>query len=91
MPEVEAMEPNELAEWMKNGRKMLAKENAEGGDLKNMPCPFCSKPRSTRSDYIRCQPCGLNWLPGDPMDKHPRSKPHGKACLCESCRENRTA
>jgi len=25
-------------------------------------CPFCQKPRVTRSDYIRCNPCGVNWL-----------------------------
>ena len=26
------------------------------------PCPFCQKPRVTRSNYIRCNPCGVNWL-----------------------------
>ena len=26
------------------------------------PCPFCKKPRVERSDYIRCLPCGINWL-----------------------------
>jgi hypothetical protein len=26
------------------------------------PCPFCQKPRVQRSDYIRCNPCGVNWL-----------------------------
>lgn len=26
------------------------------------PCPFCKKPRVSRSDYIRCNPCGVNWL-----------------------------
>lgn len=26
------------------------------------PCPFCGKPRVSRSSYIRCQPCGKNWL-----------------------------
>jgi hypothetical protein len=26
------------------------------------PCPFCHKPRVTRSDYIRCNPCGVNCL-----------------------------
>ena len=25
------------------------------------PCPFCQKPRVSRSDYIRCNPCGVNW------------------------------
>lgn len=26
------------------------------------PCPFCKKPRVARSSYIRCNPCGINWL-----------------------------
>jgi ribosomal protein L37AE/L43A len=26
------------------------------------PCPFCKRPRVSRSDYIRCNPCGVNWL-----------------------------
>lgn len=26
------------------------------------PCPFCQRPRVRRSDYIRCNPCGVNWL-----------------------------
>ena len=26
------------------------------------PCPFCGKPRVARSDYLRCNPCGINWL-----------------------------
>ena len=26
------------------------------------PCPFCRRPRVSRSDYIRCNPCGVNWL-----------------------------
>ncbi len=26
------------------------------------PCPFCRKPRVARSDYLRCNPCGINWL-----------------------------
>ena len=25
-------------------------------------CPFCKKPRVSRSDYIRCNLCGINWL-----------------------------
>lgn len=25
-------------------------------------CPFCGKPRVARSDYLRCNPCGVNWL-----------------------------
>ena len=26
------------------------------------PCPWCGKPRVQRSTYIRCNPCGTNWL-----------------------------
>jgi len=26
------------------------------------PCPFCKRPRVARSDYIRCNGCGVNWL-----------------------------
>jgi ribosomal protein L37AE/L43A len=26
------------------------------------PCPFCGTPRVARSDYIRCNQCGVNWL-----------------------------
>lgn len=25
-------------------------------------CPFCGIPRVLRSDYIRCNKCGVNWL-----------------------------
>ena len=25
------------------------------------PCPFCHKPRVLRGDYVRCNPCGINW------------------------------
>lgn len=25
-------------------------------------CPFCQRPRVSRSDYIRCNHCGVNWL-----------------------------
>jgi hypothetical protein len=26
------------------------------------PCPFCGRAMVLRSDYIRCLPCGVNWL-----------------------------
>jgi hypothetical protein len=36
------------------------------------PCPMCERPRVTRSDYIRCNPCGLNWTNGEQaIDRHP--------------------
>lgn len=37
------------------------------------PCPFCQKPRVKRSDYIRCNPCGTNWLQGENIFKDPRA------------------
>lgn len=36
------------------------------------PCPFCGTPRCERSNYIRCQKCGINWSLGDEMDRDPR-------------------
>ncbi len=35
------------------------------------PCPFCQKPRVQRSDYVRCNPCGTNWLEGEDLSKNP--------------------
>lgn len=35
------------------------------------PCPFCKRPRVTRSSYIRCMRCGLNWSEGQAIDRHP--------------------
>lgn len=26
------------------------------------PCPFCQTPRVERTNYLRCNPCGINWL-----------------------------
>lgn len=26
------------------------------------PCPFCGRQRVNRPSYIRCNPCGVNWL-----------------------------
>ena len=58
-------------EQMVETKKLIEKENREGGDLKHLPCPFCHKPRSQRSDYVRCQPCGINWLQGEDLSRHP--------------------
>lgn len=35
------------------------------------PCPMCKRPRVKRSDYIRCNPCGVNWLDGYDLGKKP--------------------
>ena len=41
------------------------------------PCPFCRRPRVSRSDYTRCNPCGINWLDSEMglpnyLDRDPR-------------------
>jgi ribosomal protein L37AE/L43A len=40
------------------------------------PCPLCQRPRVRRSDYIRCNPCGTNWLDGEDLSKDPRIERH---------------
>jgi hypothetical protein len=49
--------------------KMMTAEEAEAERQKRLAevgtgpeCPFCQKPRVLRSDYLRCNPCGVNWL-----------------------------
>ncbi len=66
---------NELAERMLSTMDLIAKENESGGPLTDLPCPFCGKPRSLRSDYIRCQPCGTNWTLGTDLTRNPNAKP----------------
>jgi len=39
---------------------MRAQARNEQGTEPN--CPFCQKPRVSRSDYIRCNQCAVNWL-----------------------------
>ena len=57
-----------------NDLEKFAKERAaamrEVGTL--APCPKCSTPRVQRSDYIRCNTCGLNWLDGEDLNSDPR-------------------
>lgn len=38
------------------------------------PCPLCGRPRVTRSCYVRCNPCGLNWEDGTDLSVHPRTR-----------------
>ena len=41
-------------------------------EVGTMPdCPFCQRPRVQRSDYVRCNKCGINWLNGEDMSKNP--------------------
>ena len=58
-------------DWASTIKAQLRQEIASGGDLVNLPCPFCKLPRCTRSSYIRCQHCGINWSPGEDMSKDP--------------------
>jgi ribosomal protein L37AE/L43A len=37
-------------------------------------CPFCQRPRVRRSDYTRCDRCGVNWLDGEDLSKDPRNE-----------------
>jgi hypothetical protein len=57
---------------------MLTYEEQEAARLERLnevgtelPCPLCKRPRVTRTDYIRCNPCGLNWSEGQALDRHP--------------------
>ena len=60
------------AEWARAIGGDLKREMRVGGDIANLPCPFCELPRSQRSDYVRCQKCGVNWLPGEDLSRDPR-------------------
>ena len=56
----------ELEKWM----SMTHEERLnEPGTMP--PCPFCQRMRVQRSDYVRCNPCGLNWLKGEDLSKNP--------------------
>ena len=48
---------NDLSKGLLEFRRMLATE--EGTEP---PCPFCQVPRVRRTDYVRCNDCGVNWL-----------------------------
>ena len=50
----------------------LKKEAKDGGELTDLPCPMCGRPRSRRSDYTRCTPCGVNWLDGEDLSANPK-------------------
>jgi len=53
-----------------------AERLAEKGTMP--PCPLCGRPRVERSDYIRCNPCGVNWLNGENLDKNPKIERYDK-------------
>jgi ribosomal protein L37AE/L43A len=50
-----------------DGMLTLEEQEATNNERRNEvgtepPCPFCKRPRVARSNYIRCNPCGTNWL-----------------------------
>jgi len=51
---------------------MRSKINSEVGTLPG--CPYCETLRVSRSVYIRCNPCGKNWMHGSDIFKHPHTK-----------------
>lgn len=52
-------------------KRFLLDEIQRGGELKELPCPFCGLPRCQRSSYIRCSRCGKNWDLGTEYHRHP--------------------
>lgn len=45
------------------------------GELGTEPaCPFCRRPRVKRSDYTRCNPCGVNWLEEEDLSRNPKAE-----------------
>ena len=48
---------NELTKGFRDYRQFLAEEAGS-----EPACPFCQTPRVRRSDYVRCNDCGVNWL-----------------------------
>jgi len=68
----------------------LKREAKEGGELKHLPCPMCGLPRSRRSDYIRCTPCGTNWLNGENLSANPKIERYQRS-TAEANRQLRSA
>jgi predicted RNA-binding Zn-ribbon protein involved in translation (DUF1610 family) len=52
-------------------KDQIKREIEAGGDMTELPCPFCGLSRCTRSSYIRCSKCGFNWDFGTEYDRHP--------------------
>jgi ribosomal protein L37AE/L43A len=59
----------DVVQWMSMSRE---ERKNEPGTMP--PCPFCGRPRVQReTGYIRCTPCGTNWLDGEDWDTDPRN------------------
>lgn len=65
----------ESNQWFKMTPQERVQEQGDEPD-----CPFCGAPRVTRSSYIRCNPCGVNW--GEETDIF--RNPHMKAIASET-------
>jgi hypothetical protein len=78
MPTLSAsdLSPSSFAEWASTIHTQLQHESKHGGELTGLPCPFCHLPRCQRSDYIRCQHCGVNWLAGEDLNHNPSIERH---------------
>ena len=70
-------------------------QEASNADRRNevgtlAPCPFCRRPRVERSNYIRCNPCGVNWLQEE-MDLPNYLNRNPAAARSEAARMSRVA
>ena len=63
-----------MPEWATMTREEQDKERQErlNESGSEPPCPFCGVPRVRRSDYIRCNQEGINWIDGEDLTKDPR-------------------
>lgn len=59
----------ETTEWFKLTPEQRVSEHGDEPE-----CPFCHNPRVTRSSYVRCNPCGMNWMDGSDIFQHPHMK-----------------
>lgn len=64
--------------WAETIKEKLMSEATKGGELAELPCPLCGRPRSQRSDYIRCTPCGINWSTDEDLTKDPKIERYRK-------------
>jgi hypothetical protein len=51
-----------MAEQTMYEHQEAMREEARAEPGTEPPCPWCGRPRVLRSNYVRCLPCGVNWL-----------------------------
>lgn len=54
------------------------------------PCPFCLVARVRRSDYVRCNRCGINWLDGEDLTRNPKAERWEKFMASVSAQSTRS-